>query len=77
MKKLYAEISYIEGWFTDQSSKPQEIEDKVYITLIIDYILKHKKSAIQFDLEISYGFLSFAKNMSKNFRLKYKQKLKW
>ena len=28
--------SYIEVWFTDQDSKPIEIEDKIYITLVIN-----------------------------------------
>ena len=31
-----SEFSYIEVWFTDQNSKPLEIEDKINITLIIN-----------------------------------------
>ena len=30
-----SKFSYIEVWFTDQSSKPLEIEDKINITLVI------------------------------------------
>ena len=36
LKIFNSEVSYIEVWFTDQNSKPQEIEDKVNITLIIN-----------------------------------------
>ena len=28
-------ISFIEKWFTDQNNRPPEIEDNVYVTLII------------------------------------------
>ena len=35
-KIFNSEFSYIEVWFTDQSSKLLEIEDKVDITLVID-----------------------------------------
>ena len=35
LKSFYSEFSYIEVWFTDQNSKPLEIEDKVNITLVI------------------------------------------
>ena len=30
-----SEFSYIEVWFTNQNSKPLEIEDKINITLVI------------------------------------------
>ena len=36
LKSFYSEFSYIEVWFTDQNSKPLEIEDKVNITLVIN-----------------------------------------
>ena len=35
LKTLNSEFSYIEVWFTDQNSKPLEIEDKISITLVI------------------------------------------
>ena len=35
-KSLNSEFSYIEVWFTDQNSKPLEIEDKINITLVIN-----------------------------------------
>ena len=35
-KRLNSEFSYIEVWFTDQNSKPLEIEDKINITLVIN-----------------------------------------
>ena len=31
----YSEFSYIEVWFTDQNSKPLEMEDKINITIVI------------------------------------------
>ena len=40
---LNAEFSYIEVWFTDQNSKPLEIEDEVKIILVINSSVKYKK----------------------------------
>ena len=36
LKTFNSEFSYIEVWFTDQKSKPLEIEDKINITLVIN-----------------------------------------
>ena len=36
LKILNSEFSYIEVWFTDQNSKPLEIEDKTNITLVVN-----------------------------------------
>ena len=36
LKTFNSEFSYIEKWFTDQNSKPLEIEDKINITLVIN-----------------------------------------
>ena len=36
LKTFSSEFSYIEVWFTDQNSKPLEIEDKINITLVIN-----------------------------------------
>ena len=36
LKTFNSEFSYIEVWFTDQNSKPLEIEDKIKITLVIN-----------------------------------------
>ena len=36
LKSFNSEFSYIEIWFTDQNSKPLEIEDKINITLVIN-----------------------------------------
>ena len=35
MNTVNTEISFVEVWFTDQASKPLEIEDNVNLTLII------------------------------------------
>ena len=34
-KTFNSKFSYIEVWFTDQNSKPPEIENKINITLVI------------------------------------------
>ena len=36
LKTFNSEFSYIEMWFTDQNSKPLEIEDKINITLVVN-----------------------------------------
>ena len=36
LKEFNSEFPYIEVWFTDQDSKPLEIEDKINITLVIN-----------------------------------------
>ena len=36
LKMFNLEFSYIEVWFTDQNSKPLEIEDRINITLVIN-----------------------------------------
>ena len=36
LKTFNSELSYIKIWFTDQNSKPLEIEDKINITLVIN-----------------------------------------
>ena len=38
LRKINSEFSYIEVWFTDQSSEPLEIEDKIDINLVIDKV---------------------------------------
>ena len=35
MNTVNTEFTYVEVWFTDQSSKPLEIEDNINLTLII------------------------------------------
>ena len=35
LKIFDSEFSHRDGWFTDQNSKPLEIEDKINITLVI------------------------------------------
>ena len=36
LKTFDSEFSYIEVWFTDQNSKPLDIQDKIKITLVIN-----------------------------------------
>ena len=36
LKTFNSEFSDTEVWFTDQNSKPEEIEDKINITLVIN-----------------------------------------
>ena len=47
LKAFHSEFSYVEGWFTDQTSNPLEIEEKISITLVkVENILKHKIKSI-------------------------------
>ena len=43
LKTSNLEFSYIEVRFTDQNSKPLEIEDKINIALVINESVKYKK----------------------------------
>ena len=43
LKTFDSEFSYIEVWFTDQNSKPLEIEDKINIILVINQNIKYEK----------------------------------
>ena len=55
LKMFDLEFSSIEVWFTDQNSKPLDIEDRINITLVINESITYKKwCAIQFDQEIEY-----------------------
>ena len=46
---------YIEVWIADQNSKLLVLQDKVNITLAINYNVKHKKWwDIEFNLEVEY-----------------------
>ena len=52
LKPFNSEFLYIEVWFTDQNSKPLEIEDSV--------------QPRDWTFVKGYEFFSFAKNMAKN-----------
>ena len=43
LETFNSEFSIIEVWFTDQNSRPLEIEDKISITLVINLSVKSKK----------------------------------
>ena len=43
LKAFDLEFSYIEVSFTEQNSKPIEIEDKINITLVINSSIKYKR----------------------------------
>ena len=88
LKTFDSEFSYIEVWFTDQNSKPLQIEGKINVTLVIDLSVKHRKGwDIQFILEIEYFWkamdfyhlpkiwVNIGKNISNNLSDKYSQKL--
>ena len=71
LKTFDSEFWYIEVWFTDQNSKPPEIEDKINITLVINKSVKYKSSWDIKDHKCrifgkGYGFLYFTKYMGKN-----------
>ena len=46
LKTFHSEFSYIEVWFTDQNSKPLEMEDKINITSVINLNVKCKNGQI-------------------------------
>ena len=69
-KGFKSDISSIEVWFTDQNIKPLDIDDKINITLVINWCVTCK---IRYQIdprELIFGkgcgFLSFAKYMGKN-----------
>ena len=43
LKTFNSELSYIDVWFTDQNSKPLEIEDKININLVVNQSITYKK----------------------------------
>ena len=43
LRTVNSELSYIEVWFTDQNSKPLEIEYKIKIPLVINESVKYKR----------------------------------
>ena len=46
LKTFHSEFSYIEVWFTDQNSKPLEMEDKININSVINLSVKYKNDEI-------------------------------
>ena len=80
------EYNEIEVWFTDQNSKPSEIEDSINLNMVIKWKLyvetRFHLMKMRYSLEPQdricvkgYGFLSFAKNVCKSLSNKYGQKL--
>ena len=69
-KNFSSKFSYIEVWFLDQISKSLEIEDKINLTLVINWCLTYKiRHSTEPRGRISvkgYGFRSFAENIGKN-----------
>ena len=76
LRTFNSEYDKIKVWFTNQNSQPLEIEDRINLTMVIQW--KIQKWDIQLNREIyvkEYGFLSFAKSMGKILSKKYCQKL--
>ena len=44
LKTFNLELSYIEVWFTNQSSQPLEIEDRMSLTLVIKWYSYYKNA---------------------------------
>ena len=56
LKTFNSKFSYIEVCFTNQNSKPLKINDKINITLIINWSVKYKKwRDFHFKLQIEYS----------------------
>ena len=51
-KKKKSEFSYVEIWFSNQSSKLLETEDKINITLVSNWSVKYK---IWDDIQLNLG----------------------
>ena len=65
-RKFNSEFSYNETWFTDQNSKPLDIEDKINLTLVVNWCLTYEmrytiESRDLIHVKVS-GILSLAKN---------------
>ena len=86
LKTFNSEFQEIKVSFTDQTSKPLEVEDKINLTLIDSEIVWIKCNSHCIKMRYStehrerryvkgYGFLSFAKNIGRNLSNKYGQKL--
>ena len=65
-RKLNSEFSSTEIWFTDQNSKPLDIEDKINLTLVVNWCLTYEmrytiESRDLIHVKVS-GILSLAKN---------------
>ena len=43
LKTFDSEFSDIEVWFSEQNSRPLEIEDKIKIALVINYRIRYEK----------------------------------
>ena len=72
LKTFNSQFQEIKIWFTDQTSKPLEVEDKINITLII----KKYRLSIKIHYLIEprerrcvkgYGFISFARNVGNKY----------
>ena len=46
LKTCILEFSYVEIWFIDQNSKPLKMEDKINITLVINWSVKYKNDSL-------------------------------
>ena len=70
LKIFNSEYNEIEAWFSDQYSKPLEIEDRINLTTVIKWRqrMKMRYSIKHWDRIYvkGYGFLFFAKNMDKS-----------
>ena len=43
LKTFDSEFSDVEVWFSEQNSRPLEIEDKIKIALVINYCIRYEK----------------------------------
>ena len=73
LKTFNSEFQAIEVWFTDENRQP--LENKFNCSNQTIQICDSTEARDRIYVK-GYGFLSFAKNMSKHLRNKYSQKLK-
>ena len=69
LKTFNSEYDEIIVWFTDQNSKPLEIEDRINLTMIIKLRIKMRYSIEPRDRVYikGYGFMPFSKSMSNKY----------
>ena len=82
LKTFNSEFQEIKIWFTDQTSTPLEVEDRINITYGLSVKMRYSIEPKERTYVKGYGFLSFARNIgthaakvAKNMSNKYSQKL--
>ena len=75
LETFTSEFQETEIWFTNQNSPPLEIEERINLTLVIEWHSYYKNASFSSTQRSNickrYEFLSFAENTDKNLSNKY------